>query len=317
MTDFKDTSSWKKKDGSTLVYSYEHEGQHREGEIEKEPHTLAVQIEKLSVVDRMAWEFADKKLADSTTGYHAAEHIRASGQLDRSRIHAFTLDENNNETFTRLDVSIYPTELEALKAASTIERWSFTRFDEERPDAGWLKDEMGRIDYYVANDFIDKSSVSARLWLDRQSFDSLVQKIKMGEIIRTARLEVFADLYQFGYEAAFGGPYTTENFGIFCEDDGNGLRGFTNARLEEFILEWTPSLTSNTKSVSTLADEGDYLEESSEVERTESEMVIARLASDVQVIRGKIDTFYRAAYLALIYGMVFLIGRQVLDWIGF
>lgn len=168
-----DTSNWKKKDGSTLIYGLDSEGKSQE--VEKEPHPLTVQIEKLSVVDRTSWDFADKKLPDSSTGYHSAEYISASGQLDRSCIHAVSLDESANETFTRLDVSIYPIELETLKATSTVERWSISRRDDERPDAGWLKDEMGRINHYAANEYFDTSFVSATLGLDIQSFDALVQ----------------------------------------------------------------------------------------------------------------------------------------------
>lgn len=316
MTDFKDTSSWIEKDVTTLVYDYEYKGQHREGDIKKEPHSLTVQIEKLSVVDGMAWEFADKKLPDSTTGYQPTEYISVSGQLDSSSIHAFTLDESNNETFTRLNVSIYPTELEALRAASTDVELFFIG-DEERPDAGWLKDEIGRINYYRANEFNYSQSLSARLWLDRQNFDALVQKIKMGETIRSARLVVLADLYQFSYETMYYGPISTENFGILCKDDDNGRVGSTNARLDALVLEWSPVLASKMEAVSNLAVEDDYLEEGSDTERTESEMIIARLARDVQAIRSKVDTFYRTAYQAVIFVIVFLVGRQVLDWIGF
>ncbi len=175
MTHFKDTSNWTKKDGTTLVYSYEYEGERREAKIEKEPHTLTVQIEKLSVVDRTTWELADKKLPDSTTGYKPTEYIRISGQLDRSQIHTFTLDELDNETHVEMaEVGIYPTELEELKATSTVKSWSFSRIDEERPDDGWLKDEMGRIVYYAADEVFDKPLLSANLWMDKPSFDTLV-----------------------------------------------------------------------------------------------------------------------------------------------
>jgi hypothetical protein len=55
MSSFKDTSIWKKKDASTLVYSYEVDGKQHDGSSEKEPNSLLVQLERMSALDETSW----------------------------------------------------------------------------------------------------------------------------------------------------------------------------------------------------------------------------------------------------------------------
>lgn len=139
-----------------------------------------------------------------------------------------------------------------------------------------------------------------------------VQKIKTGKNIRSARLEVLADLYQFGYEAMFADHLTTENFGILCEDDSYGLGGITNARLQELVLEWSTTLSPNISPANNLTDDEDYLEEDSDADQGGSEMAIARIVRDVRAIRGKLGNLYQTAVIVL----VFLVLSQVLNSIG-
>jgi hypothetical protein len=306
MSSFKDTSIWKKKDASTLVYSYEVDGKQHDGSSEKEPNSLLVQLERMSALDETSWRLKDDKEPESETGYSTREFITATGVLDGCRVHAITLDESENEVFSQLDISIYPVELERLKATSTVEEWSSFR-DDEKPEDGWLKDEIGRIAYYGMDEYFGRSSLSARLFLSQEKFDDLVRAIKE-DTIRSARLQVFADVFQFGYEsmgAGISGHYY--NYAILCEDDGKRARGHAQARLQEVLLEWSPKLEAKTAGRRDEPDEDDYFEPDMPVER-----VAARLARDVLAIRSRIDLFYQAA----IFVVVFLVLQQVIDWLG-
>ena len=114
MSSFDDTSGWKKKDGTTLVYSYEVDGKQHEGSSEKKPNSISVKLERLSVLEETSWRLKDEKEPESETGYSTREFISALGLLDNCRVHAITLDEAENEKFTQLDINIYPIELEKL-----------------------------------------------------------------------------------------------------------------------------------------------------------------------------------------------------------
>lgn len=164
MSSFKDTSNWKKKDGTTLVYSYEVDGKQHDGTSEKEPQLLLVQLERLSVLNETSWQLKDDKEPESETRYSTREFITALGDLYDFWFHAITLDESDNEVFSQIDISIYPVELETLIETSTVEEWSFSR-DEDKPEDGWLKDEIGRINYHEAGEYHNSSMLSARLFL--------------------------------------------------------------------------------------------------------------------------------------------------------
>jgi hypothetical protein len=312
VTTFDDTSNWEKKDGTTLVYSYTHKGKQHEGSSEKEPNSLLMQLERLSVLGETSWRFENEKEPDSKTSYFTREYISALGVLNGCRVHAITLDETENEVFTRLDVTIYPIELRKLQETSTFDQWSFSR-EGERPEDGWLKDEIGRIDYHGMDEYYDRSLLSARLFLETERFDELVEEIRAGGI-RSARLQVLADLYQFGWEGMVADiPGSTFNYAILCEYDGKGARGYTNARLQEVLLEWSPTLATRTAAARDEPDEGEFLEPKMEPEARDVEKVVARLARDVQVIRGRVDIFYQAAIVVILI----LVLSRVLDWVGF
>lgn len=301
MTDFKNTSNWEKKTSSTILYRYEYEGKQREGELEKEPHTLHVQAERLTVMDTTAWTVVDKKEPDSKTGFQSREFIKVEGKLDLARVHVFTLDETPTATFDRIEVSIYPISLAMLQQSSSYEKWSL-REKKERPEEGWLKDEHGRIDYYEATEYFCKELISARLWLDQATFDSVVQKIKGGGTIRNARLEILADLFQFGYEGWVAGPMTTSNYGLLCESDERRTKGYTKARLEELLLEWSPKLVRPQPEVDDLPTEP--------ADDDADGRAVSGLASDVKRIRARMDIFYQAAIAIA----VFFVVSNVVGW---
>ena len=301
MTDFKNTSNWEKKTSSTVLYRYEHDGKQREGELEKEPHTLHVQAERLSVMDTTAWGVADKEHADNTTGFKSREYIKVEGKLDLARVHVFTIDKVPTLTFDRIEVSIYPLSLEELQSSSKYERWSI-RESKDRPEDGWLKDEHGRIDYYEVDEYFREASISARLWLDQATFASVLQKIKGGGTIRNARLEILADLFQFGYEGWVAGPMTTSNYGLLCESDERRTKGYTKARLEELLLEWSPKLARPQPDVDDLPTEL--------ADDDANGRAVSGLASDVKQIRARLDIFYQAAIAVV----VFFVVSNIVGW---
>ena len=320
MSDFKDTSSWAKKDGTTLAYTYEVEGKPHEGTAEKRPNSIHVQLDRISVLNETSWQLKDEKEPESETGFSTREYISAFGAIDNCRIHAITLDDNPNEVFSQLDVSIYPTELENLVKTSTIDQFSFLHDEEDMPDKGWLSEETGRIDFHSDGEYHHGSQLFATLLLSQEKFDDLVEAIKAGRV-RSARLDVFADLYEFGYESMGAGlPGHRYNYAILSKDEGEsafgtskGLSGFTRARLQEVLLEWSPSLENRKASRRNEPDEDDYLEEDLEPFKKGVEKTVAKLSRDVRAIRGRIDVFYQAT----IFIIIILVISEVTDWLGF
>jgi hypothetical protein len=319
MSSFTDTSDWKRKDGTTLVYSYEFDGKQHDGSSEMEPQNVGMQLERLSVLNETSWRVKDKKDPDSEAGFFTRDYITALGILDDCRLHAITLDENPNETSSRLDVTIYPAPLEKLQATSVADKWSHSGY-EGRPEEGWLKDEVGRLSYHSAGEYHEGSMFSATVLISQEKFDALAQAIKLGSI-RSARLSLLADLYHFGHESMGAGIRGhLYNYAILCMDEGTsglwgtakGNGGWTKARMQELTLEWSPELDSKMAGRRDEPDD-DYLDTELEPVERDLEKTVTRLSRDVQGIRGRIENFYQAAILiAVILGI-----SQVSDWIGF
>lgn len=296
MTDFKDTSKWEKIDGCTIRYRYDYQGSERAGEVEKEPRLLSVRVDRISVQDTTAWALADENDSGVAAGFQSREYIKLEGLLDTARLHAFTLDGSPTSTFDRVEVSIHPIALEDLQLASKHSRWSIPD-RQSRPSAGWLTDEPGRLSYYEANEFFDQSMVHAGLRVDQATFESLVQKIKSGVMIRSVRLEILADLFQFGYEGAFGGSSVMRNYGLLCESGKHRIDGYTKARLEEFLIQWGPKLEVSNAGNATAEDPDQSVKE---------------VAADVRQIRSHLENLYHA----LILVAAFLVGSSFVGWLG-
>lgn len=319
MSDFKNTSDWKIKDGTTLVYPIVYEGKQSESSSEMEPQTVDMQLERLSVLNETSWRVKVEKDPDSEAGFFSREYISAAGVLDNCRLHAITLNDDPNEVSSRIDVTIYPAPLEKLQATSVADDWSHIAND-KRPEEGWLKDEVGRISYHSAGEYHDFSMFSARVFMSQERFDALAQVVK-NDTIRSARLSLLADLYHFGYESMGAGMRGhIYNYGILCKEEGTsalwgtakGSGGWTNARLQELTLEWSPKLDPKMAGRRDEPDEDDYLESDIVPVERDLEKVVARLARDVQTIRGRVDWFYKAAILVVV--LVAL--DQVLGWLG-
>lgn len=319
MSSFTDTSNWKRKDGTTLVYSYELKGEKHEGSSEMEPQTVSMQLERLSVLNETSWRVKDKEDPDSEASFITREYISALGNLDDSRLHAITLDDNPNETSSRLGITIYPDPLKRLQETSVIDNWSSFR-DGKRPEEGWLKDEVGSLNYHSAGEYHQNSMFSARVFMSQGEFDALALAVKQGTI-RSARLSLLADLYHFGYEsmgAGMRGHYY--NYAILCEDEGpsalwgtsKGSGGQTKVRVQELTLEWSPKLDSKMAGRRDEPDDDDYLDPDMAPVERDGKMAVAQLSRDVQAIRARVDIFYQAAILVVF--LLFL--SQVIDWFG-
>lgn len=204
-------------------------------------------------------------------------------------------------------------EPEERARTSTIDRFDLRLKDEEMPDEGWLKDELGLIRYLEADEYQPDPLLFAALWLSSETFDHLVEAIKTGNI-RSARLDVVADLYGLDYEGFFGAglPGHLYNYAILREDKSIGSYGLTRARLQEVLLEWSPKLENRTVGWGDEPNEADDLDENFEPIERDAEKSISNLSRDVKAIRGRIDLFYQAALLILI---VMLISR-VASWLG-
>ncbi|MEC3860202.1 hypothetical protein VK792_02800 [Mesobacterium sp. TK19101] len=77
MSDFRNTSDWKIKDSTTLVYPREYKGEKREGESEKRPNSLSLQIERLSVLNETSWELERHREPKQEAGFNTREYISA------------------------------------------------------------------------------------------------------------------------------------------------------------------------------------------------------------------------------------------------
>ncbi len=321
MSDFKDTSDWKIKDGTTLIYPREYKGKKDEVESEKKPNRLNMQVERLSVLNTMSWEIERHREPEQEAGFLTYESITGLGELDNCRLHAITLDENENETFTKLHVEIHPVPLKNLQETAKVDTLSIIGEDDDKPDEGWMKDEIGSIHCHSAGEYYHESQIFASVFLSQEKFDELVTAIKEGTI-RSARMEILADVYEFGYESLGadirGHKY---NYAILCADEGESARGNpkgasgkTSARLQEVVLEWSPTLDTRMAARRDEPDDEDYLEpDDLEPVGRDMEKTVARLSKDVQGIRGRVDAFYQAA----IFVVIILVISQVSDWIGF
>lgn len=310
---FIDTSNWQQKDGTTLAYSDKPMGETSESILRKRPNSIQVQVNRMSVLNETSWQVKGEIRPDSKAGYSTREYIRAVGLMDNCKIYGISLDDRQNDVFTRLEISIHPMDPEELARTSTIDRFDLRLKDEEMPDEGWLKDELGFIRYLEADEYQPDPLLFAALWLSSEKFDHLVEAIKTGNI-GSARLDVVADLYKFDYESFFGAglPGHPYNYAILREDKSIGSYGLTRARLQEVLLEWSPKLENRTAGWGDDPNEADDLDENFEPIERDTEKSISNLSRDVKAIRGRIDLFYQAALLILI---VMLISR-VASWLG-
>lgn len=319
MSSFKDTSNWTEKNETSLDYMYEVDGKQYEGTAEKRPNSILVQLDRFSVLSETSWQIKDEKEPEKEAGYFTREYISASGVMENCRIYAITLDDDPNETFSRMDVSIYPAELKSLVRTSTTDQFYYLLSEDDMPEEGWLNGEVGRIRCYSDGEYHREAQLFATLFLSQEKFDSLVKDIKAGHI-RSVRLDVFADLFEFGFEGMVAGnPGHLYNYAILSKAEGDsafgaskGSSGHTKARLQEICLEWSPSIDKRVVSRREEMGEDEYLEEGSETLDTDAKKVVARMSGDVQAIRGRIETFYQAA----IFIVIILVISQVSSWLG-
>lgn len=239
MSSFEDTSNWKKKDGTTLVYSKHVDGREVEGTCEKEPNSLFLRLERLSVAKETSWKPEDGP--SSEFNFATREYLEALGYFENCCIHAITLDSSENKKITRVSVSIFPIELKELQETAKDYSLSEMRKIENKPDEGWMSGENGRLRYYEEG---GHSSLYATLFLSSDKLEDLAKDIKSGNIT-SAQLEIIADLYSLGafYEDYF-------NYAILCNNEedrwgGKNVSGHTKARLERVHLRWSSQLEVN------------------------------------------------------------------------
>ena len=311
MTSFADTSSWELQDNGTLRYSYTHKSERISGASEKRPQSIFVQLETLSVHDVASWRLKDDESPEDEIGYQSNLFIRATGILKHCRIHTITLDEIENENFAQLEIFVYPTELERLQATSIHEQWSFAP-NEDKPDGGWLKDEIGRIVFFGYGEYNHSSELSSRLFLPHNQFEALVAAIKDGEI-RSAQFTVLADLYEISWEGMVADMKGhVSNYAILCENQGQsawgnskGVQGETKARLQEVHLEWSPKLEPQASGTLAHPYDGDTRESDAEIKATDLTKALLRIADDVQNIRDRINYFFSLQFFSNIFVGVF------------
>lgn len=316
MSSFSDTSNWRKKDSTTLAYSYESKGQSHEGTSEMEPQSVDMQLERISLLNATSWRVKYKREPDSEAGFFTREYITALGVLDNCRLHAITLDSSPNEKASRISVTIQPAPLEKLQATSVADDWSAIGGD-ERPEGGWLKNEIGHISYHSAGEYHLDSEFHANVFMSEDKFEALLGAIKDGTI-RSARLTLLADVFHFPYEGMGAGMRRHYyNYAILCEDEGTsgvrgtpkGIGGQTKARMQELTLEWSPKLeTKMAGRRDNPDDDDDLLPPGDPTAKHDVDKLVGRLANDVQAMRGKVDLFYQAA----LFVVVVLVFKEVL-----
>lgn len=316
MNSFADTSKWEKKNATTLVYSYEHEGKKTEGSSEKEPQSVDMQLQRLSVLRETLWHLKNDEKPDSEPGFITREYISGLGLLDNCRLHAISLDTNPNISFSKLTVSIYPAPISKLQETSTADEWKSFR-QSEKPELGWLTNELGRIDFHGEGEYFPESTLSARVFLAHHDFDQLSDAIRRGGVT-SARIRILADVFHFGYESLGAGiPGHLYNYAILCEDEGRsvwntpkGVSGHTNARLQELLLEWSPALARSTASRRDEQDDVGFSGTDQEDTRKRSEYSLVQLIGETHAVRARLEKIY----MLLILVVAFLLLNLVAGW---
>ncbi|WP_263389594.1 hypothetical protein [Ruegeria marisflavi] len=102
------------------------------------------------------------------------------GTLDNCRLHAITLDDHENETFTKLHVTIYPVPLEKLKETAKVDTLSIIGEEDDKPEEGWMKDEIGSIHFHGADEYNHESKIFASVFLSQDKYDDLVLPVDAG-----------------------------------------------------------------------------------------------------------------------------------------
>lgn len=242
---FDDARNWKKTSARTLTFSYlEHRGKLREQSLEKRPDMLFLQLERLSLFNNTSWQYRDKYNPEIESGFSTREYITGFASLIGCRIYGVALDDTQSVAFVRLEVQISPIELEKLKDTTH----SLASFPQGKvPEGGPLADSLGELVYYWADDGKARywPVLYAKLYLDYEHFSALARNIQAGGI-RSARLEVLADLYGLDWG---GTPGADADYVILLEDEGLSKRGRAKARLNEVTLEWSPVLDTRMGSV--------------------------------------------------------------------
>lgn len=303
MTHFTNTTDWVRKSGSEILYTYEHEGKRREGTLEKQPLVLHLSADSVSVLETVRWTRPDREHPGGVASFRAAERIQIKGKLERSRIHVFTIGEASTATCDQMEVSIYPCTPETLQASSTYDQWSIHQAA-EKPDEGWLTTEHGRLAFYEANEYFDRAVLSGSLWLDSVTFSRLSDQIRSGANFAGVRLEILADLYQFGWEGFVSSALSTSNYGLLREPSGKSFNAITKARLEEVGLDWT---VHHRSMVPADGPESDATPTADTRLRTASS-----LSSNVQHIRSRVDLLSAVLTVAATFYAV----RAILGWVS-
>lgn len=201
MGSFRDTSGWQLVNGTTLCYSYQHQVEQQTSTSEKRPTSLYAQMSRLSLHRDIWWERDNPERPETKAGYSGREYISGLARLVNARLHAITLDETPNENFREVFINILPIDEADLVQTSVADTWIGIA-NKEAPEEGWLKDELGQIDVHSAGEYHEKAEVFATLHLSRDKFKDLADAIAANNI-RSASIEVLADLFGLAYEGFF------------------------------------------------------------------------------------------------------------------
>lgn len=296
MSTFKDTSNWQQKSKTVLSYPIETKGKRSEGSSEMKPQTLGLLLDRLSVHRDTSWTLGDDQNPDGKPGYMVRDYISAFGVLDGSVLHAITLDSTENDRDDRVFVNIFPIDGKRLTETSVTDARNYFRSD-DKPEDGWLKDEIGVIRYYGSSEYNHYPQFSATLYLPNDRFNDVAEAIRSNSI-RAANLDILADVFYFPHEGSFG-LREQYNYAILCTDGGprKGVTGSTKARLEQVRLEWSPKIVNR---MAHQRDERTAYESGKSGDTPPSpnqsvDKTVLQLSRDLSAIKGRIDTAYSVA----------------------
>ena len=317
MSSFRDTSSWQLVNGTTLSYSYQHQGEQRTSTSEKRPTLLYAQMSRLSLHRDIWWERNNPEKPEIKAGYTGREYVSGLARLINAHLYAITLDEIPNTHFREIFVNIFPNDEAELVQTSVADTWIYTA-DPKAPEEGWLKDELGQINFHSAGEYHEKSEVYATLYLSHDRFRDLADAIAANNI-RSANIEILGDLFGLDYEGFFSDLNTTYNYAMLCEDKGvsafgtaKGSSGRVKARLQGLKLEWSPNLDTRNVRERDEPKHSIYSEASvTEIVEPEQSNTNEQLVRVLNSMRDKIDQLHSA----LVLGLVVFAAATLVEWL--
>jgi hypothetical protein len=301
MSVFRFSRQWRKIDNNTIARDSEVDGELREFIERREPSQVFVNATKPLALETLSWEVPDGYSYVETPKYVVRRLIRADGKIDRGYIHCLSLESSlEPQSFGEIEVEIHPIPSYKLEQTSTVSEYGLDRMDEEVPTSGFLKDEIGRLRFFEASEVNERSTLSVMVFLDRENFNYVFDRISRDGRALELRLTILADLFFDHLEQTFAPTFGDRNYAMVLEErDHGGRLGLANARLNSLTIEFGKKHIADGKN--TYLNDDPISTAHSKTQPGPSRDAIddlGTLAADVRRVRKRLDTVFLVAVVA-------------------